>query len=212
MSITIAPPPVVKSPPRPAALPPRNPAALGELWPPGVLAPGDSALLRRPYRRGRRVPFRSSKCGTCIALCCRYIATEVDGPDVPKDFEILRWFLLHERTQLFIEGRKWFLQVFLRCRELAADNACKIHATRPSICREYEPDGCDRDEVEERAKIVRLFRSAEELDVYAAAWTRRYKAARLRRRRESRQKRERAARRAAAKRRAAAATARRARR
>jgi len=211
MAITIAP-----SPNRPAAAPPprhaataRDPAALDELWPTGVLAPGDAALLARPYRGGRGVPFAESKCGTCIALCCRYIAVEVDGPDVPKDFDTLRWFLLHERTQLFVEGRKWFLQVFLRCRALAADNSCSIHATRPDICRDYEPDGCDRDEAERRASITRLIRTVEELETYQAAWTKRYLARRRQRRRDARLERERAARlkRGRRRRRAAAARA-----
>jgi Fe-S-cluster containining protein len=196
MTVSVAPPPAVRPPPRN----PRDPAALDQLWPPGVLAPDAARQLRQPYRTGRGVPFAQSKCGTCVALCCRYIAVEVDGPDVPRDFETLRWFLLHERTQLFVEGRKWFLMVFLRCRELAADNTCAIHPDRPSICREYTPDWCDRDEAEARRRVTHLFRTPEELDAWRERWVRRYEARRRRARRLARQKRARRARRDAARR------------
>ena len=205
MSITIAPPPVRKpsQPAKPAVPNPRDPVALGELWPAGVLAPGDAAQLRQPYVRGPKVPFEQSKCGTCVALCCRYIAVEVDAPDVPKDFETLRWFLLHQHTQLFIEGRTWYLMMFTRCRELTDQNMCGIHPQRPSICREYTPNWCDRDEAEARTKMTHIFRTPEELDAWSARWVKRYEAKKLKARREARAKRARRAKRDAARRTAA---------
>jgi len=197
MTITLAPPPVRK-PTRPAALPPRDPSGLDALWPPSALPANAPAQLREPYRKGRGVPFAQSKCGTCVALCCRYIAVEVDGPDVPKDFDTLRWFLLHEHTQLFIEGRKWFLMFFTRCRALSAQNTCNIHPDRPSICREYSSAWCDRDEVERRTRLTHVFRTTEELDAWRDGWVKRYEARRLKARREARQKRARRMRRVAA--------------
>jgi len=188
MVVTIAKPPVPPAtrntpPGTPAGTTPRASSALFELWPPGVLPHDEAALLARPYKSGRAVPLEQSKCGTCIALCCRYIAFEVDGPTEPRDFELLRWFLLHEGTQLFVEGRTWFLQVFVRCRALGADYRCTIYDTRPEICRSYEADGCDRDEVERKATITRMFRSVEELEAWRVPWVKRWEAKRKRVRR-----------------------------
>jgi uncharacterized protein len=194
MTVSIAPPPASppvtpparRAPPTAASdLPPREPVALLELWPPGVLPPQEASLLARPYLTGRSVPAAQSKCGTCIALCCRYIAFEVDGPTEPKDFELLRWFLLHEGTQLFVEGRTWYLQVFVRCRALGADYRCTIYDTRPEICRSYEADGCDRDEAEKKARIDKLFRSPEELEAWRVTWMKRWEAKRRKVRREA---------------------------
>lgn len=215
MTITIAPPPARRRPPAkraqaappvaPAALPalpgppaPRPPPGLWQHWPEGSLEPHEPALLARPYEKGRGAPPERSKCGTCIALCCRYIAFEVDGPDVPRDFELLRWFLLHERTALFVEGRTWFLQVFVRCRALGADYRCTIYETRPEICREYEADGCDRDQAGAETGVDRIFRSVEELDAYRVTWTKRWEARRRKVRREAGRKAARTRRRRAA--------------
>jgi Fe-S-cluster containining protein len=206
MSITIAPPPVSKAPvrkapvqkpppaaqrtavPPPGVQKPRDPAALAELWPAGVLAPGDAEQLRQPYSRARGVSFEQSKCGTCVALLPLH-RRRSGCADVPKDFDTLRWFLLHEHTQLFIEGRKWFLMFFTRCRELSAQNTCNIHPDRPSICREYSPTWCDRDEVERRTRLTHVFRTPEELDAWRDGWVKRYEARRRKARREARQKR-----------------------
>jgi Fe-S-cluster containining protein len=202
MTITIAPPPARRRPPakRAQAAPPvalatpsppragprrRPPPGLWQHWPEGSLEPHEPALLARSYEKGRDVPPERSKCGTCIALCCRYIAFEVDGPEVPRDFELLRWFLLHERTALFVEGRTWFLQVFVRCRALGTDYRCTIYASRPEICREYEAEGCDRDQAGAETGVDRIFRSVEELDAYRVTWTRRWEARRRKRRSEA---------------------------
>ena len=186
MVVTIAPPP---RRPRARSAPPRQPAAapglLPNFWPPGILPPREYALLARPYRTGRGVPAGQGKCDTCIALCCRYIAVEVDGPDVPKDFDLLRWFLLHENTRLFVEGRSWFLQFFTRCRALGSDNRCTIYHERPDICREYETDGCDRDEAQQVSKAGPVFNTLQELDAYRLTWMKRWESRRRRERREA---------------------------
>lgn len=194
MTVSIAPPPVRPAPPK--AAPPAPPApsrlkpppGLWELWPAGTIPPHEGALLGRPFVKGKRAPLEQSKCGTCIALCCRYIAFEVDGPTEPRDFDLLRWFLLHENTQLFVEGRTWFLQVFTRCRALGPDYRCTIYDTRPSICREYENDGCDRDEADKVAEIDLLFRSPEELETWRLKWMKRWEAKQRKKRREAARK------------------------
>ncbi|HEX5011774.1 MAG TPA: YkgJ family cysteine cluster protein [Planctomycetota bacterium] len=184
MVVTIAPPPARSRARRvQPSLPPRAPSALHKLWPASAVPPDAAAQLARPYRTGRGVPEGQGKCDTCIGLCCRYVAVEVDAPTEPKDFDLLRWFLLHEGLQLFVDGRAWFLQVFVRCKALAPDNRCSIYATRPEICREYEADGCDRDEAEGRIKMDRIFRSVEELEAWRVPWMKRWEARRRKQRR-----------------------------
>jgi Fe-S-cluster containining protein len=82
-------------------------------------------------------------CERCVALCCRYFALEIDKPETKREFEDLRWYLLHEDTQIFVEEGEWYLQVNRKCRALLPDNRCGIYENRPSICREYNTTGCD---------------------------------------------------------------------
>jgi Fe-S-cluster containining protein len=94
----------------------------------------------------------------------------VGGPEDPRDFELLRWLLSHERTALFVEGRTWFLRVFVRCPALGAGYCCTAYDTRPEICREYGADGCDRDQAGAETGVDRIVRSVEELGAYRVAW------------------------------------------
>jgi Fe-S-cluster containining protein len=104
------------------------------------------------------------KCASCTALCCRYIALEIDRPRTERDFEDLRWYLLHEKISIFVDGKTWFLNVETRCKALGADNLCTIYETRPAICREYKNDFCDKD----GGEFDLLFETPEELMAYKA--------------------------------------------
>ncbi|MFO0839514.1 MAG: YkgJ family cysteine cluster protein [Phycisphaerae bacterium] len=82
-------------------------------------------------------------CEHCTGLCCRYIALPLDPPETARDFDDIRWYLLHEGIAVFVEDGDWYLAVYATCRHLQADNRCGIYATRPRICREYTTDNCD---------------------------------------------------------------------
>jgi uncharacterized protein len=84
-----------------------------------------------------------SLCDQCVALCCRYYAFEIDKPQARRDFDDLRWYLLHEDCLIFVEDGDWYIQVNRKCRELLPDNRCNIYENRPAICREYTTKGCD---------------------------------------------------------------------
>jgi len=79
-------------------------------------------------------------CHLCPAICCQYYALEIDKPTSKKDFEQIRWYLLHERTHVFVDEGKWYLQIWNRCSHLTTDQRCEIYETRPEICREYGAD------------------------------------------------------------------------
>lgn len=84
-----------------------------------------------------------SLCDQCTGLCCRYFALEIDKPKTPRQYDDIRWYLLHENIFIFIEEGKWYLGVMNKCKHLRADNRCGIYQKRPKICREYTTEGCD---------------------------------------------------------------------
>ena len=105
--------------------------------------------------------FEDGKCGQCTALCCRHIALEIDTPEEYEDFENLRWYLIHEDTQIFVDDDVWFLQVFRKCTWLDG-NKCGNYENRPTICAEYSNELCDFDGVESDM----TFKNVEELEAY----------------------------------------------
>ncbi|MCB9897424.1 MAG: YkgJ family cysteine cluster protein [Planctomycetes bacterium] len=109
--------------------------------------------------------FEQSKCGQCTALCCHYFALEIDAPEERADFENLRWYILHEDTELFIDGGAWFLQINRKCTWLAG-NKCGRYEDRPAICAEYDNTECDLDGI----TAERHFRTIEELEAYREEW------------------------------------------
>ena len=131
---------------------------------------GKPASRKRSSRSKASVPFAETKCGGCIALCCRYFAIEVEAPTEPKDFDDLKWYMLHDKVELFTEGRSWYVQVFNKCTNLGVNNECTDYENRPGICREYENDFCDRDEVEGKNEPDSdlTFRTVPELEAYTA--------------------------------------------
>ena len=42
-------------------------------------------------------------CDYCPAKCCRYFALPIETPTSRKDFEFIRWYLLHDRATVFTE-------------------------------------------------------------------------------------------------------------
>jgi uncharacterized protein len=82
-------------------------------------------------------------CEHCTAVCCHYIALPIDKPTTRRDFDDLRWYVMHEGVAVFIEEGDWYIQFTTRCRNLLPDRRCGIYATRPAICREYKAGECD---------------------------------------------------------------------
>jgi len=74
-------------------------------------------------------------CEHCTAKCCRYFALPIDTPKTKRDFDFMRWYLLHGRASIFVEEPTWYLLVHTTCKHLQADHRCGIYHTRPQICR-----------------------------------------------------------------------------
>src|SRR6516164_10227399 len=82
-------------------------------------------------------------CDRCAALCCRYFALAIDNPDCRKDFDAIRWYLVHENVVIFVEKKQWYIGIMNRCKHLLPDNRCGIYETRPQVCRSYSSENCD---------------------------------------------------------------------
>ena len=104
-------------------------------------------------------------CSQCAGLCCRYFALPIDNPDCAKDFDNIRWYLLHENVTIFVEKKQWYIGVANRCKVLQPDNLCGVYETRPRVCRGYSTGNCDYHGGEYEFEL--LFTSAEQLVKYA---------------------------------------------
>jgi Fe-S-cluster containining protein len=97
---------------------------------------GESTVLDQAARTCQRA---------CRAKCCRYITTVLEPPRRKVDFDELGWFVSHEGVSVYVQGRRWHLQVATRCRYLTPGNLCAIYDTRPDVCRDYDPKDCEHD-------------------------------------------------------------------
>lgn len=82
-------------------------------------------------------------CEHCAAACCRYLSLPLDIPRSMRDYDDIRWYLMHEGITIFVEDGDWFCQIQTRCRNLGENNLCTVYETRPEICSDYEPGDCD---------------------------------------------------------------------
>jgi Fe-S-cluster containining protein len=85
----------------------------------------------------------SCLCDQCAGLCCRYFALPIDNPEDKRDYDNIRWYLLHDKVVIFVESEQWYIGILTRCKALQPDNRCGIYETRPAICRSYSTDNCD---------------------------------------------------------------------
>ena len=131
--------------------------------------------LKKPSRED--IPAGDCLCNYCTAKCCRYFALPIDAPTELKDFEYIRWYLLHDRASVFTEDETWYLLVHTTCKHLLPDNRCGIYETRPEICREYSTENC---EYEENWTYERYFETPEQVHEYAEAVLPRAKQASIR--------------------------------
>jgi Fe-S-cluster containining protein len=110
--------------------------------------PDPRASRRSPSKKLRRLPVVPAPrtpigCLSC-ALCCSYIAVEIDGPVSVKAATQILWHLYHEHVSVYRDSDdEWVVQFETRCRHLQSDNKCAIYETRPHICREYSEESCE---------------------------------------------------------------------
>ncbi len=116
----------------------------------------------------------TSDCDACDARCCRYIAVQLDRPRTKRDYDHIRWFLLHENVAVYIDRRgRWFTEFRTPCRALQADHRCGRYAERPKICREHNAgdEACEIHEPEPyRACFTEVAAFEQHLDRKGIDW------------------------------------------
>ncbi len=122
--------------------------------------------MNSPRMTRESLPSGECLCDYCSAKCCRYFALPIDTPDTIKDFDYMRWFLLHGQASVFVEDDSWYLLVHTVCKHLQPDNRCGIYHTRPEICREYLTDNCEYDE---DSTYEKYFETPEQVAEYVEA-------------------------------------------
>jgi uncharacterized protein len=135
---------------------------------PTKLARDDSharSLAKTPCFVLKLSQMATNLCEKCVALCCRYFALEIDPPESARDYDNIRWYLMHENVVAFIEDGHWFVGVLTKCKNLLPDNRCGIYETRPRVCREFTTDNCDYHGGE--YGYDKLFISADQLQAFA---------------------------------------------
>ena len=79
----------------------------------------------------------------CRSRCCRYITIIIPAPKRKVDFDELSWFLAHENISVYVEARRWHVEVQSPCKYLTEDNLCEIYENRPIVCRGYDVESCE---------------------------------------------------------------------
>lgn len=123
-----------------------------------------------------KVPVQEGPpCHKCSAMCCKYYALELDEPEDRDDFEALKWYLIHDKSWIWVDGDEWYLQVDSPCRHLGPNNECTIYEKRPQICRDYgmpenleDPDEPLCDYFAQDSSHDLEFRDIDSLEAYAA--------------------------------------------
>ncbi|MGD9721046.1 MAG: YkgJ family cysteine cluster protein [Pirellulales bacterium] len=105
-------------------------------------------------------------CNHCSAKCCKYFALAVETPTDARDWEFVRWYLMHDASSLFKEDDTWYLLVHTTCKHLLSDNRCGVYHTRPMICREYSTKDC---EYEDEWLYEQYLETSEQVVEYAEA-------------------------------------------
>ena len=107
----------------------------------------------------------SVHCEHCTGHCCKYLALPLDTPETSRDFDDMRWYLMHEGVTIFVEDGEWYVQFASRCRHLLPDNLCGVYQRRPQICREYKAGECDY--IGGGYGYDQLFTQVDQLEAYA---------------------------------------------
>lgn len=122
---------------------------------------------RLPQKISREtLPSGKCLCDYCSAKCCKYFALPIDQPTEAKDFDFIRWYLLHALASVFVDEDTWYLLVHTQCKHLQPDNRCGIYLTRPQICREYSTDNCEFDD---NTTYEKYFETSEQVVEYVEA-------------------------------------------
>ena len=80
----------------------------------------------------------SAPCEDCGGTCCKYVALEIDKPTCKSDYDKIRWYLVHQNVNVFVDHDSiWHIEFRTPCESQDKKNRCTIYEDRPRICRDY---------------------------------------------------------------------------
>ncbi|MFP4013149.1 MAG: YkgJ family cysteine cluster protein [Chitinispirillaceae bacterium] len=109
----------------------------------------------------------NNSCENCNAHCCRHIAVGIDTPRNKRDYDDIRWYLLHQNVWVSIDHEgSWLLEFRTPCRHIREDFTCAIYKERPRICKEYPAENQLCEGETDEPSYTELFKCAEDLEKY----------------------------------------------
>lgn len=105
-------------------------------------------------------------CVECGAKCCRYVATQIDTPTCKRDYDNIRWYLLHKDVYVFKDHEgDWFIEFAAECKRLGTDSLCADYGHRPRVCRHHGEAG-DCEFADGGNPYALRFSSCEQFEAY----------------------------------------------
>jgi hypothetical protein len=93
------------------------------------------------------------------------MALEISKPRTREDYEDIRWYLYHEKTQVYIDtDGDWIAEIDVPCRYRdPRGGKCRIYgALRPPMCRKAKHADCEMNADDARVR----FRTVKEYDAW----------------------------------------------
>ncbi len=111
----------------------------------------------------------AESCKDCKAGCCKHVALPIEKPRSKQDYDFIRWYLLHQDVNVYIDSDKsWMIEFKTPCLNLDKNFQCKDYNNRPKICKDFPP----KDELCEffhKGPVYnKLFTTAEQLESFLA--------------------------------------------
>ncbi|MDD4250883.1 MAG: YkgJ family cysteine cluster protein [Candidatus ainarchaeum sp.] len=104
-------------------------------------------------------------CKTCLADCCKEVAVSINTPKTKKDWDEIKWLVLHKNVQVYKDFENdWLVEFFTPCEKLSKTNKCTIYKKRPLICKEHQSKNCIKTGPQDYYKI--LFKTINDVEKY----------------------------------------------
>ncbi len=110
---------------------------------------------------------RKRDCVKCGAVCCRHVTLPIEKPGCKRDYDNIRWYLMHRDVSVMIDHwNEWLLSFKTPCEHLSEDCRCQVYESRPDVCRKYpaEDQFCEYQTNDPVYKV--LFTNASEFERY----------------------------------------------
>lgn len=106
-------------------------------------------------------------CRECDALCCRYVATGIDRPVCKRDYDHIRWYLMHRNVFVFVDHEgEWYLEFATDCTRLGTSGECLRYEERPRICRQHGAGAVECEFKGDHSPYRLRFSSPEDFEAY----------------------------------------------